>query len=210
MAARKPTAIPADPPDRLSEEAAEIWRDVVARGAIAPVVDAVMLEAYCELVVRWRDAAKRIADEGLVVDGGRTPIVHPAVAAERQLSDQLRAWAPLINKPAAPRRRSGPMYDATRRSIAASTDLQHNRYAGACEAVLTLAWVIDEAQREGLEALRKVSYTVIPSYLKGCAELQITPASLPDDVRKGTVKGGKVTKFADAAEARRAKQQVAS
>ena len=75
----------------------------------------------------------------------------------------------------------------------------------ACEAVLTLAWLIDEAQRAGLDALQKASYVTIPTYLKGCAELEITPASIPEAARKKVDgAGGKVTKFEDAAAKRRA------
>lgn len=199
MAARRPaSAIPATPPDHLSDEAAAIWEDVIRRDRISPSADARMLEAYCELSVRWREAADKITDEGIVVDGGdkRGAVVHPALTAERQLAEQLREWGPLFNRPARAARKSGPMYDATKASIRSAPEVDdEDRFQGACEAVLTLAWLIDEAQREGLEALRKASYSVIPSYLKGCAELGLTPASLPEEVRKKEKSGGKVTKF---------------
>lgn len=198
------TRIPSDPPDRLSEAAAQVWREVVARKALDPKVDPATLEAYCALVARWQEASKKISDEGLVVEGSRGGVmVHPTIAVERALSEQLREWAPLFNRPAPPKRRSGPMYDATKASIAASTDLKENRrFTGACEAVLTLAWAIDEAQRAGLDALRQATNVTIPTYLKGCAALQITPASLPAEIRKKDDKGGKLSKFEDAARAR--------
>lgn len=199
MVARRGPAIPKDPPDRLSEEAAAVWVEVVARGRFSPKADATMLEAYCSLVIRHRAAAAKLSDEGLVVaDEKRGAVVHPALAAERQLSDQLREWGPLFNAPPAAVRKAGPMYDSTKASIAASTQLATDkRFQGACDAVLTLAWLIDEAQREGLDALRQASYVAIPTYLKGCAALQITPASLPAGAKKVT--GGKLSKFEDAA-----------
>lgn len=199
MAARRGPTIPHDPPDRLDEDAAAVWTEIVARGRISPKADAAMLEAYCRLVVRWRDVASQLKGDGLVVaDEKRGAIVHPALAAERQLADQLREWGPLFNAPPAAVRKSGPMYDSTKASIAASSQLNgDDRFRGACDAVLTLAWLIDEAQREGLEALRQASYVTIPTYLKGCAALQITPASLPAGAKKVT--GGKLSKFEDAA-----------
>ena len=48
------------------------------------------------------------------------------------------------------------------------------------EAVRTLAWLIDEAQRAGIEELRKAAFGAIPAYVRGCAELHITPASVPE------------------------------
>lgn len=181
MVTRKPSSIPSDPPERLDPDAQQIWRDIVARDAIAPGVDEHTLEAYCALVIRWRDASRRIVEEGLVVNGGdkRGAIVHPALAAERQLAQQLREWAELVNRPAALRRRPGRMYDATRKSITEAGLDDKPQFAGACEAVLTLAWLIDEAQREGLEELRKAAHPLIPNYLKGCTDLRITPASVP-------------------------------
>lgn len=195
-----------EPPDRLSDAGRDVWEEIVRRGRMHPSIDPEMLETYCALVVRWREAAAKVAEEGLVVDGGdrRGAVVHPALAAERELAEQIRKWSPLFNKPAMVRRRSGPMYDATRRSIAAAELNAKDEFEAVCEAVLTLAWLIDEAQREGMEALQKATYNLIPSYVKGCAELQITPASVPADVLKKAGKVGKVTKFADAAASRRA------
>lgn len=193
------STIPRTPPERLSAEAAEVWVDVIRRDRIHPAADAATLEVYCELTVRWREASRKVSEEGIVVDGGdrRGAIVHPALAAERQLAEQLREWGPMFNRPPRAARRRGTMYDATKASIAAAPEVaDEDRLQGACEAVLTLAWLIDEAQREGLEALRKASYSVIPSYLKACAELQITPASLPEEIRKKEKSGGgKVSKF---------------
>jgi P27 family predicted phage terminase small subunit len=197
-----------EPPEWLDDKVAAEWREVVARDGISPTVDVAMLEAYCTLIVRWREAAQKVAEEGLIVDGDRRgAIAHPALAIERSLADQIKAWAPLFNRPPA-RRKAGPLYNATRKSVAAVPDLQADRYAGAVEAVLTYAWLIDEAQRAGIDAMQKASFVLIPSYIKGCAELQITPASLPESAQQKGKGGGKVTKFADAAEARR--QRTAS
>lgn len=198
--------IPTEPPEHISDDEAKVWRDtIVHASAFAPIVDAIMLEAYCSLVVRWRSAAESVATEGVVVDGGekRGAIVHPALAAERQLADQLKDWAPLFHRRPSPRRRSGPVYDATKTSMEAAQLDTNDMYAGACAGVLTLAWLIDEAQRDGIDELRKASYSVIPSYLKGCAELQITPASIPEDARKKAKSGGKLTTLQDAASRRR-------
>ncbi|MDJ1113226.1 P27 family phage terminase small subunit [Microbacterium dauci] len=195
-----------DPPDRLTDAEREVWVEMTRRGRMSPTVTPETLETYCSLVVRWRAASAKVESEGLVVDGGdkRGAVVHPALAAERELAEQVRKWSPLFNRTAAARR-PGPMVNATRHSIEAAELDKKTEYEGICLAVLTLAWLIDEAQREGLEALQKATYNLIPSYVKGCAELQITPASLPAGVPKKGQPGGKVTKFADAAAERRAR-----
>ena len=204
--------IPTEPPERLLADVAEVWREnVIHASSFAPTVDATIFEAYCSLIARWRTTAQSVAGDGIVVaDDKKGAIVHPALAAERQLAEQIKEWAPLFNRPPAVRRKSGPMYDATKHSISAAgytVDGKYakERYEGACEAVLTLAWLIDEAQRAGLDALQKASYVTIPTYLKGCAELEITPASIPEAARKKVDgAGGKLTKFEDAAAKRRA------
>lgn len=192
------------PPEHLPEDVRDAWREIVADGLPKSGVDAMAIEAYATLVVRWRATARAIAEEGIVVDGGRRgAIAHPALAVERALADQIKVWAAVFRKRPPVRRRSGPVYDATKKSVAAVPALQSDQFAGAVEAVLTLAWLIDEAQRDGIEELQKRAFVLIPSYLKGCAELQITPASLPAETGKKVTGGGKVTKFADAAAARR-------
>jgi phage terminase small subunit len=195
------------PPDRLSDEEREVWDDVVERGRMHPTVVPEMLETYCSLVVRSRAAADKVAGEGLVVDGGekRGAVVHPALTAERELAEQVRKWAPLFTRPAAVRRGRGTMQDATRASITAAQLDTKPEFEGICLAAMTYAWLIDEAQREGLEALQKATYNLIPSYVKACAELQITPASVPAQVVGKVRNGGKVGKFKQNAQQRRLK-----
>lgn len=195
-----------EPPEHVSDEIAEVWRELLERETIAAHVDVVMLEAYCSLLAQYRAIAAKVAEEGLVVDGGerRGAVLHPALSAQRDLAEQIRRWGPTVAKPIPAARRAGPMVTATRKSIKASTVLaDDDRFAGAVEGVLTYAWLIDEAQRAGIDALQKASFVLIPSYIKGCAELQITPASLPEGAQQKGNAGGKVSKFADAAEARR-------
>lgn len=194
-----------EPPEHLPGDVQEVWREIVADGLPKSGVDAMAIEAYATLVVRWRATARAIAEEGIVVDGGgrRGAIAHPALAVERALAEQIKAWAAVFRVRPPVRRRSGPVYDATKKSVSAALALQDDQFAGAVEAVLTLAWLIDEAQRDGIEELQKRAFVLIPSYLKGCAELQITPASLPADAGKKVTGGGKVTKFQDAAARRR-------
>lgn len=166
-------------PEHLPDAAAAVWREVVAEHHLLEPVDRVALEAYCTTVVRYRDAARKVADEGLVVAGARGPIVHPALAVERQLAEQVTTLGARVLPRRSPRRRRGPMYDATKTSVDAAVHLSSQKYAGPVAAVLTLAWLIDEAQREGPEALRRTAFGAIPAYIKACAELQITPASVP-------------------------------
>ncbi len=200
-----PKKIDWTPPERLSEAEREVWVEMVDRDRMHPSSTPETLETYCSLVVRWRAASAKVADEGLVVDGGdkRGAVVHPALAAERQLADQVRQWTPLFNRPASARRRRGPMYDATKRSITAALIDSKPEFEAICDAVLTYAWLIDEAQREGLDALQKATYNLIPSYVKGCAELQITPASLPAEAAKKGRTGGRLGKFQQGAQDRR-------
>lgn len=199
------TSIPQDPPEHLSEEVAEVWKSLIGGAdSFAPTVDAAVFEAYCTLIIRWRKTSQSVAEDGIVVgDEKKGAIVHPALAAQRALADQIKDWSPLFNRPPAARRRSGPIYDSTHKSIKAAELDKDDRFEGVCKAVLTLAWLIDEAQRAGIEALQKATYNLIPTYLKGCDQLQISPASLPESARKKDRGDGKVNKFQDSAKKRR-------
>lgn len=61
-------------------------------------------DAYCGQVAIERDAAARIAAEGLVVaDAKGTPVPHPALEIQRKAQAEMRAWVPhLRGKPKAP------------------------------------------------------------------------------------------------------------
>lgn len=205
----RPAPQPPEPPEHVTDDVAAVWREVVAANGIVGPVDRAALEAYCTLTVRLREASKRVADEGMIVKSGTKEILHPAIALERQLAEQLHALGARFMPVTQKNRGKGPMYDATRRSIKAAAHLVDPVFEGPCLAVVTLAWLIDEAQRAGMEALQRATFNLIPSYLKACNELGITPASLPavPASGKGASGGsngpGKVSKFADAAARRR-------
>lgn len=204
------------PPAHLPEAIAEVWREIVASNDLVANVDRTALETYCTLMARLREARRRVEDEGMVVKDPRGRVIpHPALAVERATAEQVRAWgdrfAPLVK----PARKRGYMADATAISIADHPHLSGPKYAGAVAAVKTLAWMIDEAQRDSMEALQKAMVTTVPNYLKACAELQITPASLPTGAAKakggspdpapksGEDEGSNVSSFQDRARARR-------
>lgn len=202
-------APPIDPPDGMPEPIAVVWREIVATNDFAGRVDRTALEAYCTMVSRQRQAVERLAAEGMVVTDPRGRVIpHPALTIEREASAQIRAWgdrfAPLVK----PARKRGYMADATAASIAAANHLRAAKYSGPVAVVKTMAWLIDEAQRESMDALMKAGNTLIPNYLKACAELQITPASLPNALQSapatgGKQEGGSVTDMQERARARR-------
>lgn len=207
-----------DPPDHLPEPVAEVWREIVASNDLVGNVDRSALETFCTLMARLREARGRIEDEGMVVTDPRGRVIpHPALAVERSTAEQIRAWgdrfAPLVK----PARKRGYMADATALTVTAAKHLEGARFAGPVAAVKTLAWMIDEAQRDSMEALQKAMTTTVPNYLKACAELQITPASLPSGAgltaaptaeepkpaEDGKPEGASVTDFQARARARR-------
>ena len=203
---------PVEAPDHLPEAVADVWREIVASNELVGKVDRAALETFATLMARLREARDRIEEEGMVVTDSRGRVIpHPALAVERSTAEQIRVWgdrfAPLVK----PARKRGYMADATALSISAHPHLAGPRYAGAVAAVKTLAWMIDEAQRESMEALQRAMDKTLPNYLKACAELQITPASVPmsaakpapaDDEGKKS-EGSNVSSFQERAAARR-------
>jgi len=170
-------------PDHLPEPVADVWREIVASNDLAGKVDRAALETFCTLMARLREARDRIEEEGMVVTDPRGRVIpHPALAVERATAEQIRAWgdrfAPLVK----PVRKRGYIADATAQTIAEAKHLEGPRFAGPVAALKTLAWMVDEAQRDSMEALQKAMTTTVPQYLKACAELQVTPASVPSGV----------------------------
>ena len=73
----------------LPEAEASIWVQLVAAGA----EEGPELEAYVGQVARLRDAQRRIAAEGLIVqDPKGFPIPHPAIAIEKAAQVEIRSW----------------------------------------------------------------------------------------------------------------------
>lgn len=172
------SADPIEPPDHLPEAVAEVWREIVASNDLAGKVDRSALETFATLMARLREARNRVEEEGMVVTDPRGRVIpHPALAVERSTAEQIRAWgdrfAPLVK----PVRKRGYVADATAQTLSEAEHLQGLRFAGPIAALKTLAWMIDEAQRDSMQALQKAMTTTVPTYLKACAELQITPAS---------------------------------
>lgn len=184
------------PPPSLAEDAdaSAVWREVVAAHPDPARIVGPQLEAYCVQVAALRDARRRIASEGLLVAGPKgEAIPHPALAIATSAQDQVRRWGDRFAPGHAAKRRSGPVYDETASSVTHAPHLADKRYAGPVAVLKTLAWLIDEAQRDGIEALQKAAFGSIPTYLKACAELQITPASVPTSTGGTDSKGGGAT-----------------
>ena len=81
------------PPDRLDNDAADVWREVVAAHSDPAQIIGPALEAYCGQVAMQRDARSRIAKDGAIIDDGRgKPITHPAIALEARAQSEIRAW----------------------------------------------------------------------------------------------------------------------
>lgn len=75
----------------LPDEVREVCDAVVSSGGAESVTPE--LEAYAGQVLRLRDAQRRLAAEGEVVEDPKGfPIPHPALAIERAAQDELRRW----------------------------------------------------------------------------------------------------------------------
>lgn len=81
-------------PSHLPEDVGRVWVEVVtAWGESAAEVEGPELEAFAGQVARLRDAQRRLAAEGIVVEDPKgQPIPHPAIAVERAAQEQIRAW----------------------------------------------------------------------------------------------------------------------
>lgn len=165
-----------EPPESLSEDAKAAWREVIAAYGPCPErIAGPLLEEYAQQIAIARRARARVDEEGLIVGNAKgEPVPHPALAVERRALEAMSRLAGRMESP--PRRRDGYMVEATRKALAAAPDVKdQERFKGAVAATMTLAWIIDEAQRAGGEALRRAAYGPIPSYLKAVRELGLTP-----------------------------------
>lgn len=96
-----PTPTTPKPPTHLPDEVAKVWREVVAAyGDGWESINTPALEAYAGQVATLRDAQRRLATDGLIVEGLRgEPMTHPALAIERQAQDEIRKWGDTFKPP---------------------------------------------------------------------------------------------------------------
>lgn len=77
--------------DAVDPKVQEVCAAVIASGAADSVTPE--LEAYAGQVVRLRDAQRRLAVEGAVVEDSKGfPITHPALKIEKDAQEELRKW----------------------------------------------------------------------------------------------------------------------
>lgn len=201
------------PPERMPQDVRQVWEEIVEANELAGTVDRQALEAYCHLIARLRAAQERIAAEGMVVRDTKGKVIpHPALEVERKMTESIRAWGDRFAPIVKPTRKRGYMADATALAIAAAPHLQGEpgkKYTALVAAARTQAWIIDEAQRESMADLNEAVQKIMPQYVRTCAELQITPASVaavtaaPPAPAKGGVKSSSVSNLHDRAAARR-------
>lgn len=169
-------------PPYLDEGVASVWRRVVDAHPHPESIIGPDLDTYCAQVAILQDCQKKVVAEGAMVrDKNNVPVPHPLLEVERELMKEMKVWGTRFLPPAPKAvRRSGYIYDATCRSVRAAKHLEgKSEFEGAIATLKTLAWLIDEAQRSGLAALEKAAFGTIPTYMKTCEALQVTPASLP-------------------------------
>ena len=77
-------------PAHLSDSARAVWVELTEQG----VRPAPGFDAYCNQISIERDAAARIAREGIIVsDPKGQPVPHPALDIQRKAQAEVRSWA---------------------------------------------------------------------------------------------------------------------
>lgn len=165
------------PPASLSTDAAQAWTEVLEScGPGCHRLAGPLLEEYAQAIATARAARARVDTEGLIVaDAKGSPVPHPALSVEAKALDTIRRLAPRFTPKA--HRGDGYMARATAKALAAAPDVSgDDRFAGAVAATKTLAWIIDMAQEDGREAMRRAAFGPIPTYLKAVKDLGLAPA----------------------------------
>ena len=81
----QPPADAVKPPAWLTKEARKVWkRAVVSLNPLKIVTnaDVEQLAMFCDAVARYAECSKIIAKEGIVIEGPKGPMQHPAAVAQ--------------------------------------------------------------------------------------------------------------------------------
>ncbi|MEV5710158.1 P27 family phage terminase small subunit [Actinoallomurus sp. NPDC052274] len=86
---------PVDPPEWLSDEAAEIWRALAPRtapGTLTPST-AWAFAMLCTELATFADAEQLVQEAGIIVADGQNLVPNPALAIRRQADGIAGRWA---------------------------------------------------------------------------------------------------------------------
>lgn len=169
------------PPEKMDPRARDIWTNFFEGVKEPKKIDLVALEAYCGLVARLRQAQAQVAADGPIIDDGRgRPVAHPGIQIEMDVIKEIKNWGSrFADLQKANRSARGYLARAVDKSVKSAVHLHDPKFAASVAVLRTLAFLIDDAESKGAEALMRASFGSIPTFLKTCAELQITPASIP-------------------------------
>ena len=91
-----PRAAPPELPPDVSDEVRHVWDRLVGElttMGVAHAADRDSLYALAEAIVAHRRASRRLAIEGLIIDGQRGPVRNPLVAQARDAAQLVRVLA---------------------------------------------------------------------------------------------------------------------
>jgi len=77
-------------------EVREVWDYTITQlrqMKTVTMADRDILHAYCEQVVQYRKAAQMLHDDGLIIEGPRGPVKHPATVLLRDSASLMRGFA---------------------------------------------------------------------------------------------------------------------
>ena len=98
-----------DPPEWLSDRAAQMWRMVVPellRENVVAITDLHNVEAFCVAYDNWRMAQESVAKNGIVVTGAQGgPIKNPALTAANETMRQIVTFGSMLGLDPASRTR---------------------------------------------------------------------------------------------------------
>ena len=98
-----------DPPEWLSDRAAQMWRMVVPellRENVVAITDLHNVEAFCVAYDNWRMAQESVAKNGFVVTGAQGgPIKNPALTAANETMRQIVTFGSMLGLDPASRTR---------------------------------------------------------------------------------------------------------